>query len=929
MKRLLCLLFIGVFLFAADFGRITGRVINTETGEPLIGADVIVEGTELGAATDENGEYTVLYVPVGTYGVVASYISYDPYTFTNVVVNADQTTLLNFRLRPTVIEVQGITAVAERPMVVISQTQTGRAVTSQEMERLPVTTINQVITLQAGVTQDILGTHLRGGRDDEILYFVDGIATKVPNFSWQSAYISPQAVEEVTMVSGGFDAEYGDALSGIVNIITKEGGTKHAGGVSWLTDEMFSGVDKLNFGYNLYNLNLGGPFPMAPRLRYFLSGELMMTDSYQQSLYFVEAPRQDIRAQGRLSYLFPNAKGKVTVSAYRERRQYVPWGLTTELYRIRHKYLKQRPFQRWKNEIFSGTFNYMATAKTLVSLKLGTTTNQRCYGNRDYDWEEENDRQWYDDYRFYAEHLIPLMHEIVDAGGYVVDNGDTIRLRDVIVDSMLNYHEDYTNRGLEAIRNSPYAREGWHMTAGDYRNWHIFDNRDYQGRLDITHAIGKVHEFKSGVDVTMYRMRFFYNGLPFDANPFWEFYNKKPLKIGYYLQDKLDFEGLIARLGFRVDYFDAKAFTYAQPQDFLDPDIVESDATFKISPRIGFSLPVTDRMKFRFNYGHYYQFPRLDDIYTTNDTAVVRLAIVRGNTQIGNVLLKPQKTVGYEVGIENQFTEDFAFGFTAFFKDIYDLSQLREVPAIPTSYFKFFNVDYGNVKGFEVSMQKRLSNMWAFGINYTLQFAKGTAAYSSEWYRDYYYYDIPVPVIDYWLDFDERHSVNANLDFELPKDFFFVPLQDLSSSFVFSYHSGHPYTPEDLRGNKIGDENSARISGYWNVDVNFSRRVSIGPLKVTLNGLIYNLFNTEQVHNVYPTTGDPMDHGDPEPALSQFGYLSIASSRYSPQGDFNHDGLMTPEERKDDFIMCVTDFYRDPRNYYDGFRMRFGIGIGF
>ncbi|MGB3340210.1 MAG: carboxypeptidase-like regulatory domain-containing protein, partial [bacterium] len=186
MKKLLCLLFVGVFLFASDYGRISGRVTDEETGEALIGADVYLQGTELGAATDVSGEYSILYVPVGTYQVVAAYVGYNEFTYTRVVVNADQTTVLNFKLPPTVITVGEVVSVAERPMIVISETSTGHAVTSQEMGRLPVTTINQVITLQAGVVESDLGTHVRGGRADEITYFVDGIVTKVPNFGWQS-----------------------------------------------------------------------------------------------------------------------------------------------------------------------------------------------------------------------------------------------------------------------------------------------------------------------------------------------------------------------------------------------------------------------------------------------------------------------------------------------------------------------------------------------------------------------------------------------------------------------------------------------------------------------------------------------------------------------------------------------------------------------
>ncbi len=334
-------------------------------------------------------------------------------------------------------------------------------------------------------------------------------------------------------------------------------------------------------------------------------------------------------------------------------------------------------------------------------------------------------------------------------------------------------------------------------------------------------------------------------------------------------------------------------------------------------------------MKFRFNYGQYFQTPAFDDIYQTTDTAVVRIAILRGRTQIGNMELKAQKTTQYELGIENQFTEDVAAGFTAFFKDIYDLTQFREVPALPLSYYQTFNVDYGNVKGMEINFQKRMSNMWGFGFNYTLQFAKGTAAYASEWYYDNYRWDIDVPVIDYWLDFDERHTVNTNFDFEFPKDFFLLPLQEFTNSFVLAYHAGHPYTPFDLRGNRLGDENSARMPGFWNVDWNFSRRISVSGINVILSGLIYNLFNTEQVINVYRETGDPDSHGDPEPLLSQFGSLSITSTRYSPQAVYNHDGLITPVEKKTDYMIAYKDYYRDPRNYNGSFRVRFGVGIGF
>lgn len=920
MKRILFIALIGAFLFGAEFGRIDGRVVDAETGAPLAGADVIIEGTDLGAATDARGDFVVLYVPAGTYRITASYISYDPFTFTNVVVNADQTTTVNFRLPPTVIEVKGVTAVAEREAIVRDAVHTRRTVTSEEMSRLPVTTINQVIALQSGVVQSYRGTHLRGGRDGEINYFVDGIVTKVPNTNWQSVIISQAAVEEVSVVSGGFDAEYGDALSGVVNIVTREGGAKISGAVNVFSDAMFSSwQDQLHYGYNIFDLSLGGPFPAAQRLRYFLSGEFTNTDSYHsEGFYKLEAPYDAYRGQGRLTYNFPDAKGKLSLTGFTERRQNVVWS-TNASEPNSMKYFEHRPMSRIKNWFVSSTFNYMLTAQTLASLKVGTTHFERVYGTRDYAWEEENDRQWYEDYRFKAEHLVAML----------IDPPEGTTVRGILIDSVMDYHTEYTNRDVEALRTNPWGVEGLFYTFGDYRVWRVWDNDDIQGRFDVTHSVGKIHEFKSGVDLIRYDMKYFDNNLPWVANPFWDYYDRAPWKLAAYVQDKMDFEGLVARVGLRFDYFDPKAQTYESPEDYENNNLASSKTQYRVSPRLGFSLPVTDRMKLRFNYGQYFQLPALDNLYGATDTSVVRLLISRGNAVVGNILIESEKTVLYELGIENQLTDEVVFGFTAYFKDIFDLNQIREVIAIPYSYYQYMNVDYGNVKGFELNLQKRMTNMWALGVSYTLQFAKGTAADSWEWYDDHYTYGIDVPVIDYYLDFDQRHTLHTNWDVDLPADFFLIPLQNFSSSIVFSYNSGMPYTPRDLKGNRLGDENSARTPGYWNVDWNMSRALKIGPANLVLKGMIYNLFNTEQVIGVYETTGDPVNHGDPEPALDQFGYTTIASTRYSPQADFNHDGMINPYEAKQAYMAALADFYDNPRNFLPGFRARIGVGLQF
>ncbi|MBE0432246.1 TonB-dependent receptor [candidate division WOR-3 bacterium] len=540
------------------------------------------------------------------------------------------------------------------------------------MERLPVTTINQVIALQAGVVASKHGTHLRGGRDGEVSYFVDGIVTKEPNFNVQSSIINPSAVEEVSVISGGFDAEYGDALSGVVNIVTREGGQKISGSLNYLTDEMFAGwQDQVNYGYNQYEFTLGGPLPAAPRMRYFVSGELMMTDAqHVEGLYKLPSARIDYRAQTRFSYHLPNTKGKLTFTGFTERRQWVIWSNITGTGQYDLKYFDQKPMNRIKTWMLSSTFNYMLTPQTLASLKAGMTHYDRFFGNRDYDYETANGRQWYEDYRCYAEHLFPLLFE-ASREGYVVTNGDTATVRTILVDSLMAYHDEYFNRDVEALRHNPYGVEGLFYTYGDYRNWTLSNSNNMQVRFDVSHAVGKIHEFKTGVDVTHYEMQYFQNNLPWVANPFWDYYDRSPWKLSAYIQDKMDFEGLVARLGLRFDYFNANTTTYQNPENYLNDELVSSEPSYQISPRFGFSLPVTDRMKLRFNYGHYFQLPALANMYSSTDTQVVRVLISRGNAVLGNVLIEPEKTVLYELGIENQLTTDVVFGFTAYFKDIY------------------------------------------------------------------------------------------------------------------------------------------------------------------------------------------------------------------------------------------------------------------
>jgi outer membrane receptor protein involved in Fe transport len=401
----------------------------------------------------------------------------------------------------------------------------------------------------------------------------------------------------------------------------------------------------------------------------------------------------------------------------------------------------------------------------------------------------------------------------------------------------------------------------------------------------------------------------------------------------------MDFEGIIARLGLRFDYFDSKASGLLNPSDLTDSTLVEYPAKWRLSPRLGFSLPITERSKLRFNYGHFFQTPTSHHLYRSTEPMVVWLLLHRFNSVVGNPDLTVEKTIAYELGYENQLSDIFALGFIAYYKDIYDLIQTKRVITMPYPYYQVTNMDYGNVRGLELTLKKKMYQYWTFDLSYTLQFAKGTA--SDAWQHYYDIYNDPsgqdpitgeykIPRIDYWLDFDERHIINSSFGFLFPSDFIVAPLQDFFADFIVSYHSGFPYTPHDNKGNPVGDENSARLPGYINVDANFSKDIRLMGLTFKVFSQIYNLFNTEQIIQVYNTTGEPGDDGgETGISVQDFGSISLTSAYYTPQADYNHDGLTNPSERYEEYIKARRTYYNNPFHWNPGLKARVGFGLSF
>ena len=291
--KALYILLISLSFAFANSGKISGKVTDSKTGGALAGVNVFLEGTSYGAATDEFGEYIIINIPPGNYTVKASYIGYTSYKITNVRVSLDRTTTQNFKLSEAVIEGEEVVVLAERPLVYKDLTASQKITTSDEIKIMPVETFLGVLTTQAGVNQGAGGElHIRGGRSNEVGYYIDGVSVANPFFTNGLAVnISNKALEEMKVVSGAFNAEYGNAMSGIVNLQVKDGGKDYHGSLSYQSgdhqsndSQIFTNIDQFNlFTNKVLEGTINGPMPFMKNREQFtfnLSARLSDSEGY-------------------------------------------------------------------------------------------------------------------------------------------------------------------------------------------------------------------------------------------------------------------------------------------------------------------------------------------------------------------------------------------------------------------------------------------------------------------------------------------------------------------------------------------------------------------------------------------------------------------------------------------------------------------------
>jgi len=265
-------------LFGGTTGKLVGTLIDADSGEPLIGANIFLTGTMLGAASNENGNYVILNIPPGTYEVRYSFIGYETVVVEDVRIIVDQTTTIDLRMRIGSLLLDEVVVTAESPLIQRDLTSTISVIRREDIESLPVARFTDLLALQAGVVGSGSRLHIRGGRSNEVAFLIDGMLVKDPLLGGLATQINNDAIQEMSLLSGTFNAEYGNAMSGIVNIVTRDGLDQFHGRIEARSSEF--GIERYSqFGQKRVNGNLSGPL-LHSNVRFFVSGETDRRGSY-------------------------------------------------------------------------------------------------------------------------------------------------------------------------------------------------------------------------------------------------------------------------------------------------------------------------------------------------------------------------------------------------------------------------------------------------------------------------------------------------------------------------------------------------------------------------------------------------------------------------------------------------------------------------
>ncbi len=889
MKRTLLflslLLLNATYLFAGTTGKIAGTTVDAATGDPLPFVNVIIMGTTLGAASDIDGEFSILNVPPGVYEVKASAIGFNPVVIQNVRVSIDLTTNLEFNLTETSLELgEDVVVVATRPLVRKDLTSSAAIVGDDLIRELPVVEINDVIQLQAGVVVGSDGgLHLRGGRSGQVTYQIDGVPVTDAYDGSTVVDVNANAVQELQVVSGAFNAEYGQALSGVINLVTKDGNNEYKGNLmayigDYISsrDNIFWNVSDVNPGrIQNYEGSLSGPV-LKDQLFFFANFRYHTNDGFHfgRRDYLVTDVATEVEGSG-------GAEFDITQSGD---GSYVPLSPSEKI------------FGQGKL-----TYRFLQGIKVSYNFILEREDMKFYDGNARITPDNNLNR-----FRRGYTHILNWNHAISPESFYTANLSYFQKSYEHYL--FENIYTGNPQRPTQYVDNTIHQTPPYSYPIGG-TNYNRFnrDTKTFVAKLDWATQLTQEINFQFGGEfrqneifyeninlVPMYddegqKVSPFNVEVPPVSSVDHDIYTRKPLEGAAYAQAKFEAFNMIFNVGLRWDIFNSDGIILHDPEDpdyrrplkpdnqfndlngngVYEPELGETiktnedrlqywyeDAEVKtqVSPRLGIAFPITDKGVIHFSYGHFFQLPRYELLYTNPD---FKMGTNSGNAALmGNSDLRPQKTVKGEIGLQQQLGDNTAIDVTMFFEDFRDLTgtQTEEIVTFggAQSYTQYANSDFGFARGIIFKFTQRFAGGFAANIDYTFSDTKGNASNPQDARNAVLGGALPETFI-VPLNWDQTHTLNFSIAYTKPGDFGF--------SLIGNFFTGQPYTPAVNKFTRVTQNafprNSDSKPTIFNLDLRVYKDFQIagGMFSVFLRG--FNLLDWDNPVNVYSDTGDP------------------------------------------------------------------------
>jgi len=855
LTLLVIVLFTNVVL-AGTTGKIKGKVTDPE-GLPLIGVNIMLVDTDKGAVTNLDGFYDIVNIDPGTYTLLFKYVGYADKRVTNVKVIVDKTTEINVVMEEASIQGEEITVVAERPIVEVDKTTTSAVVDGETINSLPIVNVDAAVDLQAGVNDG----HFRGGRLGEVSYMVNGVPINNALTNEAAFEVEPNMISSLEVISGVFNAEYGQALSGVVNVVTKGVQDEWTGNISSQVGMLASPRDFTfvkrtappgdNLGiedfesdeYNFFEMgdirnltdirgSISGPI-IPGKLGLNLTGRFFQEKGslFARNLFLPSDSSANVNQTSNTDLWRIESNGDQEFDARNGGRRYsINAGLNYEfsgrtkleynLFLVDGQNTFYDHFTRYVPEGRNTNFSF--TQNHIMSLKQ--TFGDNTFANLSYQYQADKNESYLFESPFDERHLPPEFGSTAGANGFSMGGNDLGQSRELTqTHTVIGSITSQINRSNQ-------------IKAGFEAHQFILDN--YNFAIDVN------------------------SNTNFQPQPTTDPFRRdslfvKPVQYAAYIQDKLELNNLIINMGLRFDYFNAK---YDVPVDFgaanqlTIPDPENPGETIsnrrpaegkkQFSPRIGLSFPISEQGVMRFSYGVFFQRPPLSELFRNPNYEVNPASTI---TSFGNADIDPEQSTSFEIGLQYGFTDNLGLDMTVYSRDIRNLIGLRFDRDFSTAnqIIRLVNQDIGTVRGVTISLQQRMKKRVAWTMDYTLQFAEGSASDPADAFlraQNGQQENVRLQR----LDWDRRHIINNTFTLRL--------WDNVQLNFINNLETGNPYTSVRFFIQSF-EENNLEEPVVFNSDLRMTWALPFFDRKMMLDLLIENITDTEGVVSVFNDTG--------------------------------------------------------------------------